>query len=335
MEKEITILSVHFSDNSKRYLELNHDLVSKLNPGEKVIWMIGDNSHPSRAKEALDKKKFPVLIKGFDQTDPRELGGYYEEATRHQKKIICYWHGATLNRMIKHVETRFALILDNNFFILRKNWVEDVVAHMQKNNLGFFGVTNPPAKYLIYRYFPEVHCMFIDLGKVSKDELNFMPYYDDTPPTYKVFIRKFRKTVSLHAPQWIAKSFGIAIADRFRTGTSRDVGYRIYKKYAGSAVNSDYASPVLKPAPGLFRKLLDLPYPDSLSFLPKRRGSYTTESFLPPEAERWGGANFEEFTWKDAPFGFHIRGRAYVGSRAKNNEDLFQFIKNLINKVIL
>jgi len=335
MEKEITIMPVHFSDGSKKYLELNHDLVSKLNPRENWIWMIGDNSHPSRAHEPLDAKKFPFLVKGFDQTNPADLADYYGEAMRHKKKIICYWHGATLNKMIKHVETRFALILDNNFFILRKNWVDYVTGHMKKNNLGFFGVTNPPAAYLKYRYFPEVHCMFIDLEKVSKDDLDFMPFFDDKLPAYKVSIRKFRKKVALHGPHWLAKCFGFAIADRLRVGLSRDVGYRIYKKYGGSAVKSDYALPVLKPPPGKFRKFIDLPCPDSLSFLPKRSGSYTTESFLPPETESWGGANFEEFMWRDAPFGFHIRGRAYVGSRAKNNEDLFQFIKSLISKLPL
>ena len=88
-----------------------------------------------------------------------------------------YQHSAALNQFLRDhtVHTPYLLILDPDFFIVRSNWIADVISHMSSRGLAFFGATWHPKWYSKYRYFPCVHCMFIDARKIDCRELDFTP----------------------------------------------------------------------------------------------------------------------------------------------------------------
>jgi putative sugar O-methyltransferase len=88
-----------------------------------------------------------------------------------------YQHAAALNRFIREQDfkTRYLLILDPDFFILRENWITEVCKHIETKKLWFFGATWHPKWFSKYRYFPSVHCMLIDTHNVKCQELDFTP----------------------------------------------------------------------------------------------------------------------------------------------------------------
>jgi hypothetical protein len=88
-----------------------------------------------------------------------------------------YQHAAALNRFIheQNFKTRHLVILDPDFFIIKENWIADVCKHIETNKLWFFGATWHPKWITKYRYFPCIHCMFIDTNNIKCQELDFTP----------------------------------------------------------------------------------------------------------------------------------------------------------------
>ena len=82
----------------------------------------------------------------------------------------------------------------------------------------------------------------------------------------------------------------------------------MYLKYAYDETSKfECAVPVIKPP--LYKKIISFFYPDSISPLPKRKGSYTSYGFKETvffDAYKMG---LEEYMWQGMPFGTHIRGK--------------------------
>ncbi len=222
------------------------------------------------------------------------------------------------------VRTRFVLIADPDFYIVRPDWIRGVVGHMEVNRVGFFGAPWHPRWYRKYRYFPSVHCLFIDLASVESELLDFLP------GTRAVTRRRRRREPGMgglaegdgkNAVSWrgVAKSASSLISNlwhRASVGASEDTGIGVFRRYGRAGQGSyeclvptfrlddDYAAP----PPRRFSLGLDLFLPDRLSYRPKRAGYYTTTRFRDVgflDAARYG---WEEFMWQGKPFGFHVRG---------------------------
>ncbi len=320
---------------------MNYDLIEAQNRVKNWEWVIGDNSHPSRSTEPLDAKKFPALIKCFDQSNLDDMkpyfreGGYYRPELYKKRKLGCYWHGAALNKLLEEVKTRFLLVLDNNFYVVRQDWINDSLEHMKKNNLAFFGAPNPPSNPVKYRYFPEVHCFFVDLNKVKPEELDFIPAYELLSPlsAIKRQVRIAQVYLDRKAPDIVSKIFDIALADHLRVGRSGDVGARIASRYGGrSGFEADCVQQIFNPS--LVYKLSDIFFPERLSLIPKRRGYYAPGvTFLPGWHTKYGAKNWEAYKWKDKPFGFHIRAKAYSKLKTASQwEELFKGIGSILEE---
>lgn len=339
MKEEVTILSVHYAESTRRFLEINYDLVAALNPVKNWIWIIGDNSHPSRGAGVLDAQKFPQVVKCFDQTNLddvkpyfRKNGSYKPDAYK-KKKMGCYWHGAALNKLLGNVRTRFLLVFDNNFYVVRPNWINDSIKYMIENDLAFFGAPNPPSNPYKYRYFPEVHCFFVDLKKVKMEDLDFMPAYETLPPLigFRRQVRIVQYFLEKKAPTMFSKIFDIVLADHLRVGRSGDVGSRIASRYFG---NPGYRVECVQQIfnPSMIYKFSDIFFPEHLSLIPKRSGYFVTgKSFLTKDLKKYGEHNWEAYLWKGYPFGFHIRSRAYNKFKTSAEwEDLYSFINETL-----
>lgn len=162
-KKLITICTVSFGH--KELIEENMRFVAEMNPDADVKWIIVENT-PDRVKERFEtggSHKVKVL-KGVENNFTGLARG-----SQH--------HASGLNMAIREADTKFVLILDPDCYIVRSNWINDVLCHMQKSDLAFFGIPYNPKRYLKYRYFPSLHSLFIDLEKVSGDEIDFTPQY--------------------------------------------------------------------------------------------------------------------------------------------------------------
>lgn len=102
------------------------------------------------------------------------------EPSDYRKPDACrgsYQHATALNRFLREqeIDTRYLMILDPDFYVVRDNWITDALQHMAEAGLWFMGVPWHPKWYSKHRYFPCVHCMFVDLSVIKPNELDFTP----------------------------------------------------------------------------------------------------------------------------------------------------------------
>lgn len=331
----LTICSVFHSPRSQQLLECNYDLVEKLNPGIKISWLVADNSPPG-STETLDPKKFRV-IPGVQRAEMPPL------LVAHS--VGSFQHAMAINKQLPLVTTRFALILDNDFFIVRLNWIHAIVSHMDHAGLTFFGSTWYPCYYAKYRYFPSVHCFFIDLARVDRTLLDFRPEPESSP---------FRRAVKEKPLQrrsrmpWILQRliFWATLKDRKFIGSSRDTGWRVFSLFGKKRdVRVECVQPVFRHELhfGAFANLFYLPnrivekfLPDRLAFIPKKKGYSTHMRFRELEYPDMLGRGYEEYFWRGKPFAFHLRGtRSGIGyDRRKDFSEEISFIEDSLKTFV-
>jgi len=303
----LTICTVSF--RSEPFVVRNVDLTASLNPDADVRWVIVENG-PGRLTDRLGRDRVQIV------------GGPAPDLDRDERSRASYHHAAGLQLALEHVETRFALILDPDLYVVRPGWIEDVLSHMQTRELAFFGVPWHPRWFTKYRYFPCVHCLFVDLGRVPRELLDFTP--EITPKTRgKVAIDhtrqarqmdRVRRRIRRRLKRWkVVRELG----RRRSIGGSYDTGYRIYlAALKRRNLRHEAALPVYDPRldsiQGAGRlsprdRLIDVALPDRRRFTPRRRRSYATTGFVTVGLPDLRALGWEEFVWRERPFAFHLR----------------------------
>ena len=162
---ELSIISVLGPDD-KSYIKKNISLIENLNKNSKKHIYLIDNFFDKDEDIALTNLNDVYLHKGVKQN----------------KKIVSsfrgsYQHAKSLNQFLREhkINTKYLLILDPDFYIIKNDWINKVINFMNTNNLDFFGSPWHPKWYTKYRNFPCVHCMFIDLTKIDQNSLDFTP----------------------------------------------------------------------------------------------------------------------------------------------------------------
>ena len=313
-ENELTICSVYHSARSKHFLELSRELTESLNDRRDWSWVVMDNTPADYAEERLDSSKFRV-VRGIPMTECVKTLALWQLGMR-----TSYHHVSAINNTLPHITTRFALILDNDFFIVRKNWIRVILQHMKNKELAFFGPPWHPRWIKKVRYFPAHHALFIDTSRVSLSHLNFLPQY--TTPKSLSSTHLFS---SPRLPSFLAH-LRKKIDGRYGIGTALDTSYDLYKNYyKPPTIRSEYVVPSFRPYEKywfpmtVIRKLIDRITPDRFSYVP-RRGSYTTEIFKDGGHFSARGEGWEEFFWQNIPFGFHMRSTPDVEKRDWDKE---------------
>jgi len=335
MAKELTIVSVYHNQLSKRLLELNREFTRAQNPASDFVWLVGDNT-PQTFSDKISEKEFTIVP---NREDYHGLGS-------HQ-------HAGAINKCLKEVKTRFVLSLDSDFYILRKNWIAEVLSYMKANNLAFFGVTYHTQDYSKYRYFPSVVCVFIDLEKVPLETLDFMPQMElkeiggviRRDEGRKIKKKVLRKKIKRFFPAplrfFLSKIMRtLDIKQRKAViGTGRDTSYRIYMRYGNDEkFDREYATVVFNPSRDPYFRakvwislnwIIEKFLPDSLCYLPKKRDSYSAIGFKEHGFVDLRGFGWEEYLWQAKPFGTHIRG-SKTWKRNENEDDEIALIKQTL-----
>jgi hypothetical protein len=303
----LTICTVSFG--SERFVRRNIDLTTALNPAARARWIVVENG-PDALPEYRGRDGVQI-IRGCPPDpvhDERSRGSYH--------------HADGLRLALEHAETRFVLILDPDFYIVRPGWIDDVLGHMDANRLAFFGVPWHPSWFTKYRYFPCAHCVFIDTHRVPGELLDFTPeivpktrgkHPDDAAPGGPRKSRLERRLKQRVRRTRIMRALG----RRRSVGGSHDTGYRLYRGAiqqrdlrfeAALPVYDPRRDPIQGGAPLAPRdRLLDLVLPDARRLTPRRRSSYTTSGFASFGVPDVRANGWEEFIWQGAPFGFHLR----------------------------
>jgi hypothetical protein len=296
---DLSICSVSY--HNATHLRVNWHLARRLNAdSDRCRWIIAENT-PEAAAERLDAgdPRFEILPGASSRLVPN------------------YQHTEALHHCIDGVDTRFMLILDPDFYLVRPGWIGEILARMVERRLSFFGVPWHPRTSDKYHYFPCVHCLFIDLERVPKASIDLRPGQADDPMAmYRVQYRPAADSAPVHVArgQTLGQRLWQASGLQARRKDYSDTGTRLYHRYVRySSHTFELAQPVLRlpedsPVDLPWRgRLLEALLPDELCYLPKRRGSCVPSGLR--EQGRLGHAppEWEEFMWQGQPFGFHVR----------------------------
>jgi len=164
--KELTILMVA-GPGDEQFVRANVSYINNLNQEAKLRIIVIDNG-----REAA--------IGGGIRGEIRDVEIIPGQPPNMELPASCrgsYHHAAALNDCLATVEinTKYILILDPDFYILRAKWIQEVLSHMADNNLGFFGSPWHPKWYSKFRNFPCQQCMFIDLSLIDIEDIDFRP----------------------------------------------------------------------------------------------------------------------------------------------------------------
>lgn len=285
----ITICSVSF--NSRPWLEANLELARRLNVGGELTWLVSENS-PAGSNLSLSQsdRRFSVVPGPAFERRVYASGSYH--------------HGRGINLLLPHIRTRFVLFCDPDFFIVKVGWASEAVRHMLVRGLAVFGAPWHPRWVYKNRYFPCVHCMFVDLDRVPVASLDFEPDYEGVPGHARDPDASDRSAPGLRLPD------PLKLRKRLHVGTSRDVSSRIAARLgADPTLRIECLQPVFRPPDFGLARFVDLVVPDTLSLTPKRRHYFSRSGFKDHGLPDLDGRGWEEFLWRDEPFGFHIRSQ--------------------------
>ena len=318
---EVTILSVYHSRESKKLLEINRDLVRKQNPGVSFEWIVADNS-PLDFPEKLTAESGFTVVPGASHVP--DVPGWIRPS---------FHHNIAMNESIRYAKTRFILFLDSDFYAVRPNWIRETIAYMEKNKLTFFGAPWHPKQYQEFRYFPAHQFLLVDTEKVDPATLDFTPLEYRTEkhiPSKKkrhiFFISRLLDTFDF--------------ANRRTIGNEKHTAYRVFDRfYANSKYPAECVVSVLRPSKDSYpqakllftlNKVLELFLPDRLCYIPKDKSYWTTRGFNERGTCDAAGKGWEEFIWKDTPFGFHVRPIKQL-KKGYSLDDLVRLIKECLS----
>ncbi len=322
--KDLTICTVAF--RSQFYLDLHWELTRQLNNPQDVDWkwIVVENTPAGESECLQDHERFKIL--------PR-----IEPSENYAMHPAGYQHAAGLNEALSHVHSRYVLIVDPDFFIIRKNWIKDTLEHMQRNHLSFLGSPYHPKWYTKIRYVPVGYCLFIDLDQVNRKDLDFVVYdssqkliSDNLKKTVPPFLRKTLSPLASRL-RWL-------IFNRRMIEKEHDTGWHLYRKMKESDYKYECLVPVFRPQQNFTGKAYLAPtlnnfierfLPDERSYIPKRAGYFSLTGFKERGYPDFNALEWEEYLWQDEPFGFHLRGYPKRDRDMRPEKEFLQdFMKN-------
>jgi hypothetical protein len=300
------------SYRSGPYVALNQRLTRFLNPHTPVQWIVvaNDTKKPQRLASQVDQGTLVLERAPVDRSKDFPKGAH---------------HAAGLQKAIAATTTRFLLLIDPDFFIVRPGWIDECLTHMLEEKLSFFGAAHDPRRVSKFRYFPSVMCTFVDLDRVDRNLLDFSPgsYHPLTRDGRRE--RREQREGRFRAPAAFRRVFReiqhFALRPSY-LGKVQDTGYRIHERFhRDSHHRAEHATPVLRPDvewPSAFPRRTSLVaairrfhlspplLPESFSLIPRRPGYVTSSGFRECGFPMVSDLGWEEHMWRGAPFGFHV-----------------------------
>jgi tetratricopeptide (TPR) repeat protein len=299
---QLTILTVVLEQHYG-YIAQQLELIEALNPATPFKLLVVDNSGPGEPGLKVQHPRCEVIA------------GVEADPSLPEQSRGSYHHAAALNLALGRVQTPWLLVLDPDFFVVYRNWIQEVQDHMLKRRLSLFGAPWHYAWNRKWRYFPCVHFLMIDLGRIGLEDLDFTPALIGDA-----------ESSSSPAHQWMQQHAPI-LRNRLLLESRRDTGWRLHERFRDKGVadvalpvvdtRTEFRSPERLQTP--FGRWLELKLPRRRSFLPAP-GTYVESdqaaSFRRPSIKSLAP---EKFVWRGAPFAVHLRGNMREDMRTSAN----------------
>lgn len=325
---DITMCTSYHSPETKMEVELNDRLTRQMNPQSQVRWVVGE-AFGGETQDRIDRERFTVVAAPTKNDVPPDIGWRSIQ------------HATALNRTLPHIKTRFFVILHPDFYIVRPNWISRVIAHMDESGLAFFGSPVHPRYFDKWRYFPCTQFIVVDLEKISRGDLDFLP--GDMKQSKRGYALGSSRGFARMAELW-RLFYSRLVGMRSVIGTSRDSGWRIHKKFsARSDIRHECLEPFFRPRRDrgpvdnklwALNAVIEFFLPERLCFVPKQRRSYSVRGFRDcgyPDAAHYG---FEEYLWEGKPFAIHQRGTRAGYSRGIGDGTMFNTHIDQVRKLL-
>ena len=150
-----------------KFVEIQRELFQLQNPTTNIRWNLGilSGQLDSKQLEAVDKS---TRIFSYELN---QLNVKYKNQPSSQ-------HGALLNNVIRDInEDHFShlLIIDPDFYVFSDNWIHNLIAHMNRENLSIIGASYPEIDARSYFDFPTAYFSLIDTSKFPLHSLDYLP----------------------------------------------------------------------------------------------------------------------------------------------------------------
>jgi len=243
-----------------------------------------------------------------------------------EKYLASYHHADALSLALERVTTRYAVVVDPDFYVVRPDWIAAVLARMGEAGLAAFGAPWSPRWYQKFRGFPCTHLMVLDLERRpwTKDMLApdlvgggrryASPLWTDYPRARA----GGRGTATAHLLRHGFAAVAEDLRQRASIGASRDTGYRLALDFARDpALKAETLTPVFAPEDGFMPAAVARPQlagpleallPDRWRYLPRGTGRPSPTGFKERGYPDFRARGWEEFLWRGEPFAFHVRG---------------------------
>jgi len=278
--EDVALLSVKFGDWF--WMESNIKLVQSLNPSFKSSWVIVNND----LEEAPDsvKKAGLTLIRGADRFSCNDESHHHAQA---------------IHIGLQHIRSRFMILMDPDFYVIRPDWINLILQYMQEQNLAILGSPWHPRWFHQPQGFPSPHFFAVDLSRIDKKDLNFQPGIQDST---LLKIAAWLKNVKLNT-----------LAQCLICGKFPDTGHEIRKRFLHDPKVRWECLPIviggklfLKKADGLTR-FTSIFFSGSFDPSRSKDAGDFPHGFLSDLSGEAVGAGWEEFYFKGQPFAFHLR----------------------------
>lgn len=207
--KDITILITYSQDHQNSYINF---MLQTLN------YTISDkNRYTILLGVDTGKKKNPDLKKitfPYDNIINVDTGN---------NDYSSYAHSLVMDEMIKHINTKYAIICDSDIAFLQKNWDIDFI-NMLDNKYIFLGGESNHITY----YFPHIYMAFFNAEIIKKLNISFCPIKNksDFVKKYNIKVDNDHKKYDVIIPEELKKYYNVL---EFYADTSSLLPYYIKK----------------------------------------------------------------------------------------------------------
>ena len=165
------------------------NLSCKLNKG--IQWLVETSQSPN-IKLTDNARQITGSYNPDLRCDNSEYNERYGFFSQNLNERMTQVHAMGLNNLVEHINTRYVLISDPDFFVFQP--LDDVIEYMNKNDLVFFGAPYHPEVIDVnleenwhcstqyneqgeYIQLPTCWHTIIDLEKFDKNNIDFYPGY--------------------------------------------------------------------------------------------------------------------------------------------------------------
>jgi len=208
-KKDITILLTYSQEHQINYINFLLKSIKKtISNHGRVKYMLGVDTGIYK-NPPIDKINFHYdkLIK----VDTKKL------------EYSSYAHSVVMDEMIKHIDTKYAVICDSDIAFLHKNWDIDFINMINEKNILVGGESN----HTTY-FFPHIYMAFFNAEKFKKINVTFAPIKNcpEFVDKYKIKINDDNKNYDVEIPDELVKYYNIK---NFYADTSSMLPYILRK----------------------------------------------------------------------------------------------------------